>query len=120
MLFVDDEQDITTIIKLGLRKFGFEVDTLNDPRQALSQFRPNYYKAIILDVRMPAMSGFDLAKKIWAKDPDAKICFCSAFDIYENEAKLVFLDFKTHCFIKKPITPIELANHIQAHLVADA
>jgi DNA-binding response OmpR family regulator len=104
-------------MRYGLRKFGFEADTFNDPRIALSQFKPNFYSAIILDVRMPGMTGFELARKIWAKDAKARICFFSAFEIYENEAKKTFVDFQTHCFIKKPVLPSELAKHIEAHLV---
>jgi DNA-binding response OmpR family regulator len=104
-------------MRLGLRKFGFTVDTFNDPMQALKQFKPNYYQSIILDIRMPGMSGFELARQIWAKDPSAKICFFSAFEVYENEADKVFVGLKTHCFIKKPIMPSDLAKHIEAHLM---
>lgn len=115
VFLVDDEQDITTIMSLGLQKQGCEVETFNDARKALVNFKPNYYDSIILDVRMPNMSGFELAKAIWARDATARICFFSAFEIYESEARLVFRDFKTHCFIKKPITPSALVEHIQAH-----
>jgi DNA-binding response OmpR family regulator len=118
VMLVDDEADITTILKIGLRRFGFDVDVFNDPRIALSQYKPNYYDAIVVDIRMPFITGFDLARKIWAKDPHARVCFCSAFEIYESEAKKVFVDFQTHCFIKKPIMPSELAKHLEAHFMA--
>lgn len=117
VLVVDDEEDITTIMKLGLHKFGFSVDVFNRPQQALAQFKPNYYNAIVLDVRMPGMSGFDLAKEIWTRDEKARVCFLSAFEIYEQEARQVFQNFKSHCFIKKPITPSDLSRHIQVHLL---
>lgn len=80
-------------------------------------FKPNYYHAIVLDVRMPEISGFQLAKEIWAIDENARICFLSAFEIYEAEAKKVFQNFKTHCFIKKPMMPSALIQHIEAHLM---
>ena len=67
---------------------------------------------------MPAMTGFELAKKIWMQDPKARICFLSAFEIYEHEAKKVFDNFKSHCFIKKPLTPKELVLHIKKHFVS--
>jgi DNA-binding response OmpR family regulator len=41
-------------MKMGLEKHGFSVDAFNDPKMALSHFKPNYYDAIVLDVRMPA------------------------------------------------------------------
>lgn len=116
-MIVDDEADITSILKLGLRKFGFDAEVFNDPNEALSHFKPNYYAVIILDIRMPGMMGFELARRIWAQDPNARICFCSSFEIYENEASKVFVNLKTHCFIKKPIMPNELAKHIENHLI---
>lgn len=115
ILFVDDESDITTIMKNGLEGHGFDVDAFNDPRQALSHFKPDYYGIIMLDVRMPAMSGFELAREIWKNEPDARICFLTAFEIYQNEAKKVFPTFKTFCFIKKPVTINALVKHIQLH-----
>lgn len=117
VLLVDDEKDITTLMRLGLEKHGFSVDTYNNPTQVLTQFKPGYYDSIVLDVRMPGVSGFELAKAIWTKDPHARICFLSAFEIYESEAQKVFRNFKTHCFVKKPITPNKLIQHIEAHLM---
>ena len=118
ILFVDDDVDITTTMKMGLDSLGFEVDAFNDPEEALLQYRPNYYDAIVLDVRMVGMSGFELAKEIWSKEERAKICFLSAFEIYENEARKVFSNFKSHCFIKKPIAISALAKHVESHLLS--
>ncbi len=116
ILLVDDDEDITLTMKMGLQRHGFEVEAFNDPTQALLQFKPESYDAIVLDVKMPKMTGFELARKIWVKDPAAKVCFFSAFDIYENEAKIVFKHFNTKCFIKKPVAPSVLAKHISQHL----
>ena len=117
ILIVDDEPDITTVLKTGLQNYGYQVDTFNDPTKAISQFKANYYSLIILDVRMPNIDGFKLARLIWAKDDQAKICFLTAFEVYEAEARKVFRDFKTYCFIKKPIMPTALSRHIEAHLM---
>jgi DNA-binding NarL/FixJ family response regulator len=67
---------------------------------------------------MPGRSGFELAKLIWALDPQARICFMSAFEILENEARKVFSSFKTFCFIKKSMSVDALARHIESHFVA--
>jgi len=117
LLLVDDEVDITASLSEGLQKHGFEVDVFNEPRKSLSQFKPNYYDSIVLDVRMPQMNGFLLAREIWARDHNARICFLSAFEIYESEANSIFASFKTHCFIKKPITPSDLVKHLRAHVL---
>jgi DNA-binding LytR/AlgR family response regulator len=59
------------------------------------------YSRIVLPSRMPGINGFELARAIWRQDESAQICFLTAFEIYEQEAKAVFKDFKTHCFVKK-------------------
>lgn len=117
ILLVDDEPDITKTIKLAVERAGHKIDAYNDPRLALNAYKAGYYDSIVLDVRMWSMNGFELAKQIWAIDEKAKICFLSAFEIYEKEAKIVFRDFKTHCFIKKPILPSDLLKHIESHPV---
>lgn len=58
VMIVDDEQDITTIFKIGLENNEFVVTTFNDPLEALSKFRPRLYDLLILDIRMPGMNGF--------------------------------------------------------------
>jgi DNA-binding response OmpR family regulator len=117
-MLVDDEQDITTIMKKALELHDISVDAYSDPARALSEFKPNYYHFHVLDIRMPGMSGFDLARHIWHQDPNAKVCFLSAFEIYEAEANKVFKDFNTRCFIKKPVTASMLVEHFKAHIKA--
>ena len=38
----------------------FEVEAFNDPKKALSNFRPGYYDLVVLDIKMPGMDGFKL------------------------------------------------------------
>ena len=94
---------------------GLSADSFTDPEEALAHFKPNVYNAIILDVRMPKMNGFQLAREIWKIDPKANICFLTAFEIFKGEAEKVFPNFGSHCIIKKPILPSELADHIRTH-----
>ena len=84
VLLVDDEADILDFATKGLESNGFKVDAFRVPLGALSYFRPRYYDTIILDARMPGMSGFDLARKIWHEDRGARICFFSAFEVYQE------------------------------------
>jgi DNA-binding NtrC family response regulator len=113
VLLVDDDRDVAEVMTGGLQRHGFVVTAFNDPKHALEQYKAKHYGMILLDVRMPGMTGFELAKQIWAKDPDAKIAFFSAFEIYESEAKVMFKDLKSVRFIKKPIAPAELAQIIE-------
>jgi DNA-binding response OmpR family regulator len=47
---VDDGPDIARLFTLVLENRGFEVDTFDDPLQALSNFRPNSYDLVVLDI----------------------------------------------------------------------
>jgi two-component SAPR family response regulator len=70
-----------------LQRHGFDA-AFNDPRQALTQFKENYYNIILLDVKMSCTIGFDVAKQIQDIEADAKNLFFSAFEMYERAARV--------------------------------
>jgi DNA-binding response OmpR family regulator len=59
ILLDDDEHDNNLIFTIGLQDGGFEVDAYNDPKLALSTFRPDYYDLLILNIRMSKMNGMN-------------------------------------------------------------
>jgi len=64
---VDDETDVISTFQMILEMIGFEVDSYTNPILAVSHFTPNKYGPLLLDIRMPAMNGFELLKKgrVW-------------------------------------------------------
>src|SRR5919109_3891121 len=84
ILIVDDEPDITTSLKMGLEDNGFEVYTYNDPLEALSNFKPNFYDMLLIDINMPYMDGFELYEKLLKMDINMRICFISAAEVNEK------------------------------------
>lgn len=89
---------------------GFIVDTFYDPLLALSNYKAGFYDLLLLDVRMPGMSGFEFCQKVKEVDNEAKVCFISAFEGYLEEVKKVFPTVDTDCFIRKPT---ELQNLVE-------
>ena len=85
ILVVDDEPDLTRLCSLALKYHGFKVDTFNDSEEVLSNFKPDYYDLVILDIKMPKMDGFELYDELKKKDSDAKICFLTASEPYYKE-----------------------------------
>jgi FixJ family two-component response regulator len=63
ILLVDDESDVVSTFQMILEMNGFEVEAYTSPISALSNFRPNEFGLLILDIRMPVMNGFELLKR---------------------------------------------------------
>jgi two-component system, OmpR family, response regulator ChvI len=117
ILIVDDEQDITSILKKGLEKYGYEIDVFNDPLLALSSFRAGSYDLVLLDVRMPKMDGFELYQRITQLDSKTKVCFMTAFEVYYDALKELFPDsYESLCFIRKPIAIQDFVKRISKEM----
>ena len=113
VMIVDDEQDITTVFKMGLENNQFVVTTFNDPLEALSKFRPGLYDLLILDIRMPGLNGFQLYRRIRDIDNKVKICFLTAFDESRREFRTSFPFLEeVKCYLKKPITVRDLVKRL--------
>jgi len=113
VMIVDDEQDITTVFRIGLENNQFIVTTFNDPIEALSRFKPDLFDLLILDIRMPEMNGFQLYNKIRDIDDKVKVCFLTAFEEArgEFESSFPFLE-EVKCYLKKPITVQDLVKRL--------
>jgi CheY-like chemotaxis protein len=113
ILVVDDEADLTMLRRLALEYYGFQVDTFNNPQEALSNYNPGYYDLIILDIKMPKMDGFQLYDEIKKKDEKAKICFLTASELYYEEfRKREYNAIDKNLFLRKPIENEELINQV--------
>jgi two-component system, OmpR family, response regulator ChvI len=117
ILLVDDERDINTVVKKGLERVGFKVCAFNNPLDALSNFEAGSYDVALLDIRMPSMNGFELYKKLREIDSKIKVCFITAFEMYEEEFKKLFPSYEVRCFIKKPIKLTDLIIEIEKILL---
>jgi CheY-like chemotaxis protein len=118
-LIVDDEPDNSRIFKIALEDDGFEVDAFNDSTAALSAFKPNYYDALIFDIRMPTMNGYELYEKINKLDDKVKVCFLTAYsEHYTEEFEARFrpssasTSLSNIYFMRKPITLDDLVKKI--------
>jgi two-component system catabolic regulation response regulator CreB/two-component system response regulator ChvI len=117
ILIVDDEEDIAYCFKIALECAGFIVDTFNDPIKSFSAYKAGVYDLLLLDIKMPRMSGFELYDKIKEIDDKANVCFITAFEEYYDEIKKRFPHFeKTEWFIRKPIGIEALVRTVKSRL----
>jgi DNA-binding response OmpR family regulator len=111
-LIVDDDKAITDVLKIGLEQHGFSIETSNHPKAALSKYEAGRYGLIIIDIRMPEMSGFELFRELKKIDKGVKVCFLTGFDVYEAEFQKLFPDMKVEGFLTKPISISRLASEV--------
>jgi two-component system sensor histidine kinase VicK len=120
IFLVDDDYDHTTTFKAGLEIAGFEVDAYNDSTIALSNFKPNYYDLLLIDIKMPKINGFELSEKLLKVDDKVKVWFISAYDVYyktlkkevPSKLKETILDH----VIQKPVEIDNLVKQIKTEL----
>jgi DNA-binding response OmpR family regulator len=123
ILIVDDDVDVTTTFKAGIEQSNnnhankrIEVYTSNDPAIALSDFKPNFYDLLLVDINLPQMNGFELGEKILAIDINVSICFMSSVEINREALREIYPSISLGCFIRKPVTIDYLLKRIRSEL----
>jgi two-component system cell cycle sensor histidine kinase/response regulator CckA len=114
LLVVDDDVDIVEVLKLGLLKNRFLVNAFTNPEEALQSFKSNSesYCLMLSDIRMPGLSGMQLARKVKEVNPNVKVVLMTAFEIRDSEFSKVFPSTSVDGFVQKPISIKDLTNKI--------
>ena len=88
VLVVDDEEDIRSMLGIVLSTEGWDVDEAADGREALLRAAAGRYDLVVLDLRMPEMSGLDVAQRLVADGFTGRLVLFSAFvdDEVERES----------------------------------
>lgn len=120
ILIAEDDQDIRELISLTLQFSGFEVGSAGDGMQALEMAQQEPYDLIILDVRMPRMTGYEVCRRLResASLRDIPVVFLSAKG-QEQEIQ-EGLDAGGDHYILKPFAPDALAQKIREVLAEAA
>ena len=111
ILVVDDEADTNMVLRVMLEENGFIVDSYENPNLALENFRPHFYDLLILDIKMPGMSGFSFYREIEKWDENEGMLL-TAGEMYYGAYSDIFSSLPDNCLIQKPVTNEELLRHI--------
>jgi CheY-like chemotaxis protein len=112
VLVVDDNEDAATTLGLLLEAAGYDVETCFNGKAALraaGRFAPD---ACVLDINMPGMDGYELARRLRAKDPEHPpvLATVTAYEDYAHLTKASDAGFDLH--FTKPADPAEVLDQI--------
>ena len=114
LLIVDDDADIVQVLKMGLLKNRLLVEAFTNPEEALQSFKSNAesYCLLLSDMRMPRLSGMQLARKVKEINPNVKVVLMTSFEIRDEEFSKVFPSTSVDGFVQKPIRIKDLIDKI--------
>jgi DNA-binding response OmpR family regulator len=117
ILVVEDEKELRTALKRGLKSNGYTIDEAADGKKALDMVTINDYDLIILDINLPKINGFEVCKKIRKSKNNVPIIMLTARTAIDD--KINGLDFGADDYIEKPFSFRELLARIEAVMRRD-
>ncbi len=120
ILVVEDETALRRLLCLSLERRGYKVFAAKDGAEAIEIFRQHadQIDAVVSDIMMPHVNGFELKQQIAALSPDMKFLFMSGYSeeiVEQHQASL-----QGCTFLEKPFLPDELADKVRDLLKGEA
>ena len=112
ILVVEDDRAVQKALKRLFEAEGFSVDVQADGKSALEAFRATPPSAIVLDLRLPAMSGRDVCREVKQQLPALPIIILSATTDVTD--KVLLLELGADDYVTKPFSPRELLARVRA------
>jgi two-component system, LuxR family, response regulator FixJ len=112
---VDDDEDLRQSLAFLLGSVGIHALTYPDAASFLAEFDPRETAVVVVDVRMPGMSGFQLQEELLRLDCPAPVVFCSAHGDIPMSVRA--LTQGAVDFLEKPYEPQRMLEVVQAQLL---
>ena len=109
ILIVDDERIVRDSLKHWFEDEGYSIETAEDGQIALKKFDKGKYDLMLLDMKMPGMSGLELLEKVKKIDVDVIVILITAFASVPTAIQALKLG--AYDYVTKPVDPDEL-NHL--------
>ena len=113
LLFIEDDDQIRLALRLALEDEGYEVREAATGREGLRMFEDDEPDLVLLDLRLPDISGFEVCRQLRANSIVPIIIVTAQTDTYDMVAGL---EAGADDYVTKPVIPKELAARIRAHL----
>jgi two-component system, OmpR family, phosphate regulon response regulator PhoB len=116
VLIIEDESDVVDLIRYNLKKAKFRVLTAQDGAEGFSMAVTNRPDAVVLDIMLPRLNGFEVLKKLKADSKSESIPILILSAKGEADSRIKGLQLGADDFMPKPFSPKELVLRIQALL----
>ena len=107
---VDDDESVRKAFKRLLRSVNFDVETFSSAEEFLKDQMRNKNSCIIIDIRMPGLTGFDLQRKLAAQGIQIPVIVISASD--DAQVREQARELGAVAFFRKPIDDQALLDAI--------
>ncbi len=114
ILVVDDEVKITDVVEYALRADGYAVVTAADGHAAWDRFQRHTPALVILDLKLPGLSGYDLLERMRAARPSVPVIMLTSRDAEADRVR--GLSAGADDYVTKPFSPAELTARVRAVL----
>ena len=111
ILVVDDDRDVCEYLSDFLNREGYQVTTITDPTEALDELKRTDYHLVVLDLKMPKMTGIDLLQQIRRVDGDVAVVILTGHPSLETATASIQHDVSA--YLKKPFTSEEFREVLQ-------
>ena len=112
VLIVEDHVKMASLIRRGLRKEGMAVDVVGDGEEGVARAEATEYDAIILDVMLPGIDGFEVCRRLRADGVWSPILMLTARDAVKD--RIAGLDHGADDYLTKPFSYAELLARLRA------
>ena len=110
ILMIDDEPDLLKLSSSILRREGFAVETRSDGREALALLQNESFDIILLDLRMPELSGLDFLRHFNVRERPEEVLILTAHADVQSAVETVKLG--AYGYLAKPFNADEILNHL--------
>lgn len=114
---IDDEQDVRDALRMLLKSIGLTVETFSSAGEFLDQYQMEWPGCILVDIRMPGMSGIELQKKLNAMGAPIPVIVISGHADVPTAVRVIqqgAIDL-----LEKPIAEQDLLDKVQSAIKSD-
>jgi DNA-binding response OmpR family regulator len=110
ILVIDDEENLRRSLSLILQRAGYSVTTAGNAQEAWLALSAGVFDLVLLDLKMPGVSGLELLPQIWQKYPESPVVIITAHATLESAIEAIRGGARD--YLLKPINPAQILSRV--------